>query len=101
MVARNCFQYICYIPNNNFKKNRSAFMKTPTILIVERNDTLLKQLKQCLIRQGYHSVESSSKTEVLGIIQCSTIHLVIVGSLEGGRDSLQVAQDIREWNTTI
>lgn len=76
-------------------------MNTPTILIVERNDTLLKKLKQCLLRQGYHSVESSSKTEVLGIMQCSTIHLVIVGSLEGGRDSLQVAQEIREWNTTI
>lgn len=76
-------------------------MKTPTILIVERNDTLLKKLKQCLLRQGYRSIESSGKTEVLGIIQCSAIHLVIVGSAESGRDSLQVAQEIREWNTTI
>lgn len=76
-------------------------MKTPTILIVERNDTLRKELKRFLLQQKYNSLESSNKTEALGIIQCSVVHLVIVGSLDGGRDSLQMAQEIRQWNSAI
>lgn len=76
-------------------------MKTPTILIVERNESLREELKGFLLQQGYNSIESANKTEVLGIIQCRDIHLVIVGSLDGGRDSLQVAQEIRQWNSAI
>ncbi|TVM03474.1 MAG: two-component system response regulator [Candidatus Brocadia sp. WS118] len=76
-------------------------MKTPTILIVERNDTLREELKRFLLQQGYNSIESSNKTEALKIIQCSVIHLVIVGLLDSGRDSLQVVQEIRRWNSVI
>lgn len=76
-------------------------MKTPTILIVERNDTLRKKLKQFLLQQGYNIIELSNKTEAPGIIQCSVIHLVIIGSQDGGWDSLEMAQEVRQWNSTI
>ncbi|MDN3514398.1 MAG: sigma-54 dependent transcriptional regulator [Candidatus Brocadia sp.] len=76
-------------------------MKTPTILVVEWNDTLRKELKQFLLQQGYNSIESSNKTEALGIIQRSVIHLIIIGSQDGGWDSLQIAQEIRQWNGAI
>ena len=76
-------------------------MKTATILVMERNDTLRKKLKRFLLQQGCNSIESSNETEALGIIQCSVIHLAIIGSLDGGRDILQVAQEIRKGNSTI
>lgn len=76
-------------------------MKTPTILVMERNDTLRIKLKRFLLQQGYKSIESSNKTEAIRIIQCSVIHLAIIGSLDGGRDILQVAQEIRKGNSTI
>lgn len=76
-------------------------MKASTILVVERNDTLRKKLKQVLLQDGYHSIESSNTTEALGIIQHRVIHLVILGSLEGGRDRFQIAQEIRQRNSAI
>lgn len=76
-------------------------MKASTILVVERNDTLRKKLKQVLLQDGYHCIESSNTTEALGIIQHRVIHLVILGSLEGGRDSFPIAQEIRQRNSAI
>ncbi|MFO0795341.1 MAG: sigma-54 dependent transcriptional regulator [Candidatus Brocadiaceae bacterium] len=76
-------------------------MKIPTILIVEWDDTLRKRLKQVLLQQGYNIIESSNKTAVLGIVQCSVIHLVIIGSQDGSWDSLEVAQEIRRWKSVI
>ncbi|OOP56695.1 MAG: hypothetical protein AYP45_07765 [Candidatus Brocadia carolinensis] len=76
-------------------------MKTPTILIVERNDAFREELKRFLLLEGYTSIESSNKTEAIGIIQCSIIHLVIVGSLDGGWNSMQIAQEIRQGNSAV
>lgn len=74
-------------------------MMTSAILIVERNDTFREKRKRFLLQEGYQSIESSNKTEAIGIIQCSVIHLVIVGSLEGKCDSIQIAQEICQRNS--
>lgn len=76
-------------------------MKTPTILIVERNDAFREKLKRFLLQQGYQGIASSNKTEALGIMQYSVIHLVVMGSFDGGRESMQIAQEIHRLNSAI
>lgn len=76
-------------------------MQTPTLLIVEQNEALRKELKRFVLQQGYQSIESTQKAEALGIVRYSVIHLVIVGPQEGSWDSLQIAREVRQCNSAI
>jgi DNA-binding NtrC family response regulator len=70
--------------------------KKPTILIVERDDTLRRSLKEELLRRGFVISESSDKADILRNFPNPGVRLIIIGSLENGSwEGLKLAREIR------
>jgi DNA-binding NtrC family response regulator len=77
-------------------------MKSPAVLIAERDELLCRDLKGLLFHHGFQVIEAPDRTDIFQLFLDTKPDLVIIGSSPANAwDELKVAEQIRQRDREI